>query len=364
MLNKMKINIVFSLVAIFMALILTGCGPTPPTLVYDRGEFVRYKVHYEFQKEQWDDPEVLSTPRLQFDWRNPEEPSKFNSIWSMRLDGSDLRQAAGLELLHQPAPGIIRSDRVHKRSPNNRYIAVVMISGCGSCAVVRIIDLKEQKTIQLDPNKHDGANYFYWTGDSRYLVFNGRGFITEHDMETGKTELIIDRFYTQEEQKQFPSIWGDAHNPGDFVLFDNGNKIYFLRDDKRIVHDYKTGKFLYDLPRDGLGTSSILSADNKVYVTSLKRDEKLNSSFGLSTFEKPRESQSYLHSEMLSGRGVTLDGYSGVYQNSDNDIAVAIPGENRIVRYELPEEDNKGKRTRINNLSLNNSLNYVNNNTD
>ena len=344
---------------VLVSFMLAGCGPTPPTLVYDKGEFVRYKVHYEFQKEQWDDPEILSTPRLQFDWRNPEEPSMHRTIWSMRLDGTDLRQVAGLDLLHQPTPGAIRNDRVHKRSPNNRYIAVVMISGCGSCAVVRIIDLKEQKTIQLDPNKHDGASYFYWTGDSRYLVFNGRGFITEHDMETGKTELIIDRFYTKEEQKQFPSIWGDVHDPGDFVLFDNGSKIYFLRDRKRYVHDYKTGKFLYDLPDGGTGKSPSLSADSKVYYTSLKKDAVFDSDVGIVSFEEPRKPIAYLHSEMTWGDGVTLDGYSGVYQSFQDVIKVAIPGENKIVRYGLPAEDNKGKASFISNLSLYNTSDFI-----
>ena len=326
----------------FIALIglsLFGCGPTPPTLEYDRGEFVRYKVHYEFQTEQWNDPDILSTPRLQFVWRHPEQTDNpKRGIWSMRLDGSDLRQVASRELLDQPTPGATRDNRLPVRSPNNRYIALSMVSACNTCAVVRIIDLETKTVKELDTRLYDGGQYFQWSADSRYLAFSGRGIILEHDMETDTTKSIVKRF-------------SEKGDPGDFRLIDGGKKIYFERD-KRYVHDYHTGKFLYTLNR--LAHQSPLTADGKYYITNMKKDPILGSKLGISTFENPYEPVAYLHKEMGWKGGVSLGGMGPVYKREDNGIKMAYLGENKITRYELPGE------AYTYNLSLYNTAKFIN----
>jgi hypothetical protein len=332
--------------AALLGLSLFGCGPTPPTLDYDEGEFVGYKVHYEFQTEQWNDPDILSTPRLQFVWRHPEQTDNpKRGIWSMRLDGSDLRQVASRELLDQPTPGATRNERLPVRSPNNRYIALSMVSACNTCAVVRIVDLATQTVKELDTELYDGGQYFQWSADSRYLVFSGRGIILEHDMHTDTTKSIVKRF----------SKDGD---PGDFRLIEGGKKIYFERDKQRYVHDYHTGEFLYALKRRAHG--SPMSADEKYYITDMKKDPVLGSELGISTFENPYEPVAYLHKEMGWRGAVTLGNMHAVFQASRNDIKMAYPGENKITRYELPMGEGEAVYSFINNLSLYNTANFVN----
>jgi hypothetical protein len=100
----------FSLL-IFTALLLSACSEDyiQPKLIKSTDEYDRYMVHYEYKTEQWNDPEILSTPRLQFTWEAPdakhETGKNLSSIWSMRLDGTDLREVAPLELLDTPRRG-------------------------------------------------------------------------------------------------------------------------------------------------------------------------------------------------------------------------------------------------------------------
>jgi hypothetical protein len=327
-----------SALALF-SLLLIGCGPTPPTLDYDEGEFVGYKVHYEFQTEQWNDPDILSTPRLQFVWRHPEQTDNpKEGIWSMRLDGSDLRQVASRELLDQPTPGGTRNERLPVRSPNNRYIALSMLSGCNTCAVVRIVDLETQTVKELDNRLYDGGQFYQWSADSRYLVFKGRGGMIEHDMKTDTTQLITKRF-------------GEGYRQGIFRLLDGGSKLYF-EDDKRYVYDYHTGQFLYALK--GRANRSPLTEDGKYYITNMKKDPVLGSKLGISTFENPYEPVAYLHKEMGWGGGVSLGNMGPVYKREHNGIKMAHLGENKITRYELPGE------AYIYNLSLYNTAKFIN----
>lgn len=306
------------------AIMLVGCGPTPATLDYDEGEFVGYKVHYDGpQAEQWDDPDTLSTPRLQFVWRHPEESTQKQGIWSMRFDGSDLRLAASRELLDQPTPGATRNNRVPIRSPNNRYIAVSMVTLCNTCAALRIVDLKTQTIKQLDRKKYDGGANLQWTADSRYLVFNGRGMLLEHDVHTNETQVIVKRFY-------------DGHNPGFFHLLEGGKKIMFERNNQRFIHDYKTGELLSTL--EGGAYNAPLSEDDKYYITNrnLKRDYPSN--YALSTFEEPTKEVAFLHAELGYYNTVTMGGMGPVFNISRNDIKKAMPNEDRIIRYSLPSE--------------------------
>lgn len=320
----------------FWAVMLAGCGPTPATLEYDEGEFIGYKVHYDGpQVEQWDDPDTLSTPRLQFVWRPPGENKK-RSIWSIRFDGSDLRQAANTQLIDTPTPGSIRDTPV--RSPNNRYIAISMVAGCNSCGVIRIADLKTHTVKQLSKD-FDGGDNMQWTADSRYLVFHGRGKLLEHDVQTNKTKIIVKRFY-------------DGHNPGFFHLLEGGNIIMFERNNQRFFHDYNTGELLSTLK--GGAYHSPLSKDEKFYIVNryVKRDYP--SKYSISTFEEPNNEVAFLHKELGFISPVTMGGMGPVFDLGIRDIKKVMPNENRIIRYSLP-----GKGT-IDTLSIYNAASFIN----
>ena len=120
--------------------------PAPPKLIKETDEVKFYQLHYKFQEEQWNDPEILSTTRLQFAWVKPGDKENETSLWSMRLDGSDLRQVASKELLETPTIGAIDSRFPIVRSPNNRYVAFA-VKTCFSCSERRILDLETKEVI-------------------------------------------------------------------------------------------------------------------------------------------------------------------------------------------------------------------------
>ena len=76
--------------------------------------------------EDYKDADFRSTPRLQFTWSPPGAPDNAHGrgIWTIRLDGSDLRLAVPPELLYETGPGATNADVPFERSPDFRYIAV------------------------------------------------------------------------------------------------------------------------------------------------------------------------------------------------------------------------------------------------
>ena len=98
---------VINIVLLLVVLLLAGCSqPTPPKFISEDKWATDYEVHYEYQTEVWNDPDVLSIPRVQFTWAKPGL-SAYNDvgIWSMRLDGSDIREVVSPELLYSTGGG-------------------------------------------------------------------------------------------------------------------------------------------------------------------------------------------------------------------------------------------------------------------
>lgn len=123
----------------------------------------------EIRKEIYGDPEIFSTPRVQFT-AEMQGDSKFKrsenrSLWSMRLDGSDVRLVADEELLNYKDGGISHTPI---RSPNNRYVAL-SLSDADDNFFRAIIDLKEQKKWII--SEGGGPPHFNWTSDSENLIF-------------------------------------------------------------------------------------------------------------------------------------------------------------------------------------------------
>ncbi|WP_316858009.1 hypothetical protein [uncultured Cohaesibacter sp.] len=114
------------LVACIAALLFgVGCERKQETKSKAAAEKVEKKPVFEFAGEEiYGDPEIFSTPRLQFAWRAPGLKSK--ELWSMRLDGSDLRRVVKAALLYSKNATAISHDPV--RSPDNRYIVLSMFT--------------------------------------------------------------------------------------------------------------------------------------------------------------------------------------------------------------------------------------------
>ncbi|PHR97496.1 MAG: hypothetical protein COA78_27515 [Blastopirellula sp.] len=180
--------------------------PVPAELIKETKKAKTYKVHYEFQEEQWDDPEILSTTRLQFSWLKPGDDSISESLWSMRLDGSDLRQVASYQLLDTPTAGTLDARFPIVRSPNNRYVAFA-VKTCPNCSERRILDLETKEVIVAPMGGNNPG--FKWMPDSKSIVFNAEGLM-HYNLETRKGEFIRSRFRDDN--------WGPWH------LIDNGKK--------------------------------------------------------------------------------------------------------------------------------------------
>jgi hypothetical protein len=228
--------------------------PVPAKLVKETDELKYYQVHYKFQEEQWDDPEILSTTRLQFTWVKPGDKENEAGLWSMRLDGSDLRQVASKELLETPTIGAIDSRFPIVRSPNNRYVAFAAKT-CFSCSERRILDLETKEVIvaPMGGNEPD----FQWMPDSKSIVFNAEGLM-HYNLETRTGEYIRSRFRDD--------------NWGAWYLIDAGKKIIVNLNKKRYTYDFKSGELLKEQDGDfgSMMYGSHLTYDQKYWIDDRK----------------------------------------------------------------------------------------------
>ncbi len=174
-------NIIFGL--IILVGFLSGCSDQED--IYDGIEAPLAKEETApaedwpptFEREIYGDPEIFSTPRIQFIAYVMGVDDERKKLWSMRKDGSDRRLVAdyyemfgGAGVVHKPL-----------RSPDNRYVALSLDDG----EFFRgIIDLKEQKAIRIV--KGGGYPHFNWTSDSKELYFYSDGKLMHYFMDTGE----------------------------------------------------------------------------------------------------------------------------------------------------------------------------------
>lgn len=285
--------------------------PVPAELVKETKKAKTYKVHYEFQEEQWNDPEVLSTTRLQFAWVKPGDKKTDRSLWSMRLDGSDLRQVASYQLLDTPTAGALDARFPIVRSPNNRYVAFA-IKTCPNCSERRILDLETKEVIVAPMGGNNPG--FQWMSDSKSIVFNAEGLM-HYNLETRKGEYIRSRFRDDN--------WGPWH------LIDNGKKIIVSPNKKRYTYDFKSGELLKE--QEGFFGSNIhgtyLTYDQKYWVVLGKG--AFSSDYAWSHFDSPGEPFAFA-GRTLGGCYASLTYRAPIYQGFSNGIRVVKPkGEKR-----------------------------------
>ena len=202
--------------------------PTLPLLFKETKSKMQYEVFYHFQKEQWDDAKIQSTPRIQFYWHSREDAGN-DSIWSMRLDGSDLREVVSAKLLDTPKEGSLKYDSPIVRSPDNRYIAFTATT-CYECAERRIIDLETKEVIIADVARYRA--HFQWMPDSKSVLFLADGLV-HYDLISRKGVNITNRFKTE----GYWNYW---------ALLDNGKKLIASiaksGESNGYIFDFKTGK--------------------------------------------------------------------------------------------------------------------------
>ncbi len=90
------------LTGLLLVCLLISCSKSDEAPPPDTDASVREEKPEEpfvYEKEKYGVPEIFSEPRLQFAWKCPTDEEK--TIWSIRVDGSNLRQAMDHELLYK-----------------------------------------------------------------------------------------------------------------------------------------------------------------------------------------------------------------------------------------------------------------------
>jgi outer membrane lipoprotein-sorting protein len=303
--------------------------PVPAELVKETKKAKTYKVHYEFQEEQWDDPEILSTTRVQFSWVKPGDKKTDKSLWSMRLDGSDLRQVASVELLDTPTAGALDASFPIVRSPNNRYVAFA-VRTCPNCSERRILDLETKEVIVAPMGGNNPG--FKWMPDSKSIVFNAEGLM-HYNLETRKGEYIRSRFRDDN--------WGSWH------LIDNGKKIIVSLNKKSYTYDFNSGELLKE--QEGFFGSNIhghyLTYDQKYWIV-LGQSDAFDG-YGWSNFDSPDEPFEQA-GRTLGGCYASFTYRAPIYKGFTNGVKVVMPKGKKRSLYLFDTEDS----VEVGNLTL------------
>ncbi|WP_122047586.1 hypothetical protein [Vibrio atlanticus] len=197
----------------------------------------------EWPHEDLSDASSYDKPRIQFWWNNV----KFNDplvneyengykIWSMKIDGTDLR------LVTDDIPSTASPQNyVTSRSPNNRYVAYAY--SFGGPLIKAIFDLETQQTIQL--GSASTKPYLVWADDSSYIYFSDGFKRFKYTLATGtKEEVNVDISEST-------------------VIVDG--KLIYVGDLGVVVFDAKTLKMLYKIfPEDEFKPEK--SIKERVYV--------------------------------------------------------------------------------------------------
>ena len=318
---------------------ISGCSKAPiPATFIEHTTFTNadwYMVHYELKIEQWNDPEVLSTPRVQFVWAAPDTPEEDDAIWSMRTDGTDLRQVVSPELFDTPVEGGTNSGMQFQRSPGNRYLAAAMITQ-GHGIQLRIIDL-ETKEVTIIPASGYGDPHFAWLND-HVLLLRSKSPLMQYDI---LTKELVDL------EDAFPDV-----NIRLYKVYDNGRKI--------ILSDYDYIAFMYDFDSKALikrmGTiGSKLTKDAKYWLGAPTKEIK-KEGFGDLRIYAFDDIKTEIGAYADAGWNYTesIYGIDEVYDSSVYGFKVGRINDLKVNIYDLP-----GKRS-VGNFSLYNAESALN----
>lgn len=168
-----------------------GCGESPDSS--DNGITKQEREEPKELKEwemtfpaepTYDDNEFWSEPRIQFVWHRKKHPDDYPpapEIYSMKLDGSDIRLALNSDLLLGSEKAVMNHPPV--RSPNNRYI-VASLSSQKHYLYKVLIDLKTKERNIIA--KGGAVPEFNWTPDSENIIFYIDDYMKNYNIESKK----------------------------------------------------------------------------------------------------------------------------------------------------------------------------------
>ena len=234
-------------------MMITGCDhssrdyyPDPnekTNTVTEPAPFKYLPYHKTIPYEDLSDPAFYKDDRLQFMWT--PEGEKMEALWSMKLDGSDVRKVIDSDKLFFGGTWTFLHPPV--RSPNRRYLAYLNLADEVWSGKV-IYDLKTGERIQLIEG--GTAPYFNWSPDSRYLFFYNDFKFYRYEIE--KRQLVETKefieshgIYTLDDNKTILAVnrEGISYHDYDGQLIDK--KEFYLTISQRDFHAAtRTGDYL------------------------------------------------------------------------------------------------------------------------
>jgi len=201
-----------------------------------KGQENLYQVALLDAEETWDHPNILAEPRLNFVLRkNTESPSEEGSqasledaIYSLRLDGADLRKVISLASLESMLNGSLVESSSLKRSASNRYLALSILRE--EQTWLTVIDLSEENLLDVSAI-NQFKNYFWLHNQEQIFYVTDTGRLMLFDPSLKKETDITERF-------RLPTV------SYQFELYSEHNKLGIFNDRGFSIYNFETGALL------------------------------------------------------------------------------------------------------------------------
>jgi len=335
-LNKVLQGMKYFLLVITASLLMAGCsdGVIPAKFLSTDGSVDWYDVHFQEKAEKWNDPDILAHPRAQFLWTAPGR--EMATIWSMRLDGTDLRETADEELLSIPDVGGYSGGIPVQRSPSGRYLAITRSGGANK--ELRLIDL-ETRQVDLIPNHDAGWPRYTWLNE-HIILFRDRSPLKAYDV---LTKEVID--LSKEPEFKKLEITG-------YFVRNSRNPIASQKINKELILATKTGVNIYDYESRKLvgtlkGKLGELSKDGNYWI---------KNNLGSAARKPLGGPRVYAFDDVTTVLGqygrhtnftpMIINDMNTLYAKAQRGLAVATLNEPKVIFYTMPEGST------ISNLSL------------
>lgn len=316
----------YFLLVIYASLLLAGCGDgvIPAKFIGTDSNFDMYEVHFQDKSEQWNDPDILAHPRAQFFWQAPGR--EITTIWSMRLDGTDLRETVDAQLMNTPTPGGYASRMPVQRSPSGRYLAIHRAIGANHQR--RIIDL-ETRQVDVIPSDETAGARFVWLND-HIILFRDESPLNAYDVLTKK---VVDL----SKEPEFKHLW-----ILNYFVRDSRNPIASQKINKELIITAREGRFVYDYEsRKLIGTLTesrrILSKDGNYWIerTLSSRDRTPLGGPAVYAFDDlTKELGRY--GRHTNFDPIIINDINTLYSTGQKSLRVATINEPQVILYALP----------------------------
>ena len=180
---------------------------------------------FELKREVYGDPDSFDQPRIQFSWRGPNR--ELPEIWSVKIDGTDLRLAVDADLLYQGQDLGLQPGFNTYRSPDNRYILVILGKYRVSYSAIYIIDLKEQSNKKIEDTDDAYLIRYPWVADSKSFFYlrDETSALSRYYLTTEKIEMIRETFSNKQYVQQTDEIINEIIG-NDLIRWDfKGNEL-------------------------------------------------------------------------------------------------------------------------------------------